>query len=97
MLVWSNYFADAYFDGNTPNPCIQCNLMLKWDSLIKIADERGIKHIATGHYAKVVKEGKTLRAVQRCGSKERPILFFVADHSGSIVQNGFSLGRYHER
>ncbi|MEA2076445.1 MAG: tRNA 2-thiouridine(34) synthase MnmA [Candidatus Marinimicrobia bacterium] len=53
-----NYFADAYLSGNTPNPCIQCNLLLKWDSLLKIADERGIKKIATGHYAKVIKEGK---------------------------------------
>jgi tRNA-uridine 2-sulfurtransferase len=53
-----NYFANAYFDGNTPNPCVQCNLLLKWDSLLKIADERGIDKIATGHYAKVLKEGK---------------------------------------
>lgn len=58
-----NYFADAYFGGETPNPCIQCNLMLKWDSLLKIADERGIKHVSTGHYAKIVKQGRryTLR------------------------------------
>ena len=53
-----NYFADAYFEGNTPNPCVQCNLHLKWESLLAIADERGIDKIATGHYAKVIKEGK---------------------------------------
>ena len=52
------YFADSYFSGNTPNPCVQCNLLLKWDSLLKIADEKGIKNIATGHYAKIIKEGK---------------------------------------
>jgi len=53
-----NYFADAYFEGNTPNPCVQCNLHLKWESLLKIADERGIDKVATGHYAKVKKIGK---------------------------------------
>ncbi len=53
-----NYFANAYFNGTTPNPCVQCNLFLKWDSLLKIADERGIDKIATGHYAKLRKEGK---------------------------------------
>jgi len=53
-----NYFADAYFEGNTPNPCVQCNLHMKWESLLKIADERGIDKVATGHYAKVKKVGK---------------------------------------
>ncbi len=53
-----NYFADAYFNGNTPNPCVQCNLHLKWESLLKIADKRGIDNVATGHYAKVRKVGK---------------------------------------
>ncbi len=50
-----NYFADAYFEGNTPNPCVQCNLHMKWESLLAIADERGIEKVATGHYAKVKK------------------------------------------
>lgn len=53
-----NYFADAYFEGNTPNPCVQCNLHMKWESLLKIADERGISKVATGHYAKVKKVGR---------------------------------------
>ena len=52
-----NYFADAYFNGSTPNPCVQCNFHLKWDALLKIANERGIEKIATGHYAKIQKDG----------------------------------------
>ncbi len=50
------YFANEYFKGSTPNPCVQCNFHLKWGALLKIADERGIDKIATGHYAKVVEE-----------------------------------------
>ncbi len=50
-----NYFADAYLNGNTPNPCVQCNHLLKWNALLRIADEHSIKHIATGHYAKIEK------------------------------------------
>lgn len=50
------YFANDYFKGSTPNPCVQCNLHLKWSSLLKIADEKGIEKIATGHYAKILEE-----------------------------------------
>lgn len=50
------YFANEYFRGATPNPCVECNLHLKWASLLKIADEKGIKKIATGHYAKILEE-----------------------------------------
>jgi len=45
-------FTEAYLRGETPNPCIICNPALKFNMLIKYADEIGAEHIATGHYAK---------------------------------------------
>lgn len=45
-----NYFVDEYMAGHTPVPCTLCNNYLKWPLLAKIADERGIYYIATGHY-----------------------------------------------
>ncbi len=50
------YFANEYFRGATPNPCVQCNLHLKWAPLLQIADKMGIEKIATGHYAKIIEE-----------------------------------------
>ncbi|MDD3095685.1 MAG: tRNA 2-thiouridine(34) synthase MnmA [Candidatus Neomarinimicrobiota bacterium] len=47
------YFADAYFKGFTPNPCVQCNRELKWRAMGRLADELGIPFIATGHYARI--------------------------------------------
>ncbi|HNX27171.1 MAG TPA: tRNA 2-thiouridine(34) synthase MnmA [Phycisphaerae bacterium] len=47
-------FADEYATGRTPNPCIHCNVLLKFGHLAKIADDAGIDYIATGHYARVV-------------------------------------------
>ena len=29
-----NDFASEYFSGRTPNPCIRCNSIVKWDALI---------------------------------------------------------------
>jgi tRNA-specific 2-thiouridylase len=44
-------FIDEYLDGRTPNPCILCNIYLKWNALIAKADELNCDWIATGHYA----------------------------------------------
>lgn len=45
-----DYFVDEYMSGRTPVPCVRCNNGLKWPLLAKIADERNIDYIATGHY-----------------------------------------------
>jgi tRNA-uridine 2-sulfurtransferase len=52
-------FIEAYSKGMTPNPCILCNRYVKFPSLIRAADERGIEFIATGHYARVAHDGKS--------------------------------------
>lgn len=48
------YFIHEYMDGRTPVPCMLCNNFIKWPLLMKIADENGIKKIATGHYARII-------------------------------------------
>ncbi|HOK96792.1 MAG TPA: tRNA 2-thiouridine(34) synthase MnmA [Anaerohalosphaeraceae bacterium] len=48
-------FRTEYRRGRTPNPCADCNRLLKftlmWDLVEK---EFGIRHLATGHYAQVL-------------------------------------------
>ncbi len=44
------YFVDEYMAGRTPVPCTLCNHRFKWPLLRQVADERGIYHLATGHY-----------------------------------------------
>jgi tRNA-specific 2-thiouridylase len=46
-------FVREYFRGRTPNPCVECNRFVKWDELLKKADEERIPYVATGHYARV--------------------------------------------
>lgn len=48
-----DYFAEAYFQGSTPNPCIACNRYVKWESLLRRSQEIGADYIATGHYARI--------------------------------------------
>lgn len=51
-----NNFVDEYLAGRTPNPCVLCNTHIKWEALIKRADQLDCEFIATGHYAQVRKE-----------------------------------------
>lgn len=44
------YFIQEYMAGRTPVPCTLCNNYLKWPLLQQVADEKGIYHLATGHY-----------------------------------------------
>lgn len=46
-------FAEEYFSGKTPSPCILCNEKLKFDTLYKKAMEIGATKVCTGHYARV--------------------------------------------
>ncbi|MBF0522776.1 MAG: tRNA 2-thiouridine(34) synthase MnmA [Candidatus Omnitrophica bacterium] len=47
-------FVKEYLAGRTPNPCVRCNQLLKFGSLLKVAAESGADYLATGHYAKVI-------------------------------------------
>ena len=44
-------FAREYAAGRTPNPCVRCNQFVKFEYLMKKADELGCEFLATGHYA----------------------------------------------
>lgn len=46
-------FINEYLGGRTPNPCVQCNRLIKWGTLLEHARQLGADKIATGHYAQV--------------------------------------------
>jgi len=46
-------FAASYAEGQTPNPCLNCNRHLKFAALLGRAIGIGADYLATGHYAVV--------------------------------------------
>jgi len=66
-----NYLILGYQEGITPLPCSQCNRTVKFSPMIDYAQrELKIPLIATGHYARVIRDPQTgrytlLRAVDR--------------------------------
>ncbi len=49
------YFCDTFLKGETPNPCIMCNSLIKWEKLYELSEKLSVNKIATGHYSNVLK------------------------------------------
>ncbi len=56
-----DYFLEEYQNARTPNPCIACNRYVKWESMLQKSLQIGADYIATGHYARVIKDEDTGR------------------------------------
>jgi tRNA-specific 2-thiouridylase len=63
-------FTEEYLAGRTPNPCVLCNTHIKWDALLRRADQLGCEFIATGHYAQIRQDADTGRFVVSKGLDE---------------------------
>ncbi len=48
-----DHFADEYAVGRTPNPCVMCNIWLKFGKLWAYGKQAGADFVATGHYARM--------------------------------------------
>lgn len=68
QIVLDN-FKHEYLSGRTPNPCIRCNSLIKFDVLPLLARKSGLKFdkFATGHYARVEFDEKNQRCLLKKG------------------------------
>ena len=48
-------FREQYLSGRTPNPCVRCNSLIKFDVLPFLAKQNGLEFdkFATGHYVRI--------------------------------------------
>ena len=51
-----DYFVAEYTQARTPNPCVMCNNWLKFGRLFDYANSVSAEYVATGHYARLVRE-----------------------------------------
>lgn len=49
-------FTMDYLAGRTPIPCARCNPQVKFPALFRAAEACGAEFVATGHYARIVRE-----------------------------------------
>ncbi len=87
-------FAGDYFDGLTPNPCIDCNQFVKFGALWEKAEEIGADLLATGHYARTDREGPGGRWRVRRGidaGKDQSYVLYVLTQP-QLARTQFPLG-----
>jgi len=71
------YFADEYASARTPNPCVRCNIDLKFGKLLRYAEMMDAEFIATGHYARIVRAGGEARLARAANrAKDQSYVLF---------------------
>jgi tRNA-uridine 2-sulfurtransferase len=68
-------FCEAYNNGETPNPCVRCNVTIKWRILLETADREGTAFVATGHYARIEKRGRGFHLLRGKGGDKDQTYF----------------------
>jgi len=63
-------FLDEYKKNRTPNPCVRCNTEIKFKTLLEVAREVGAEKVATGHYARVQKNGEIFELLKGIDEKK---------------------------
>ncbi|MCL1793116.1 MAG: tRNA 2-thiouridine(34) synthase MnmA [Oscillospiraceae bacterium] len=91
-------FVEAYINGATPNPCIDCNREIKFKKLFGWATRQNIERVATGHYAQIERDGASGRHILKkaadCAKDQSYVLYFMTQEQ--LKRAIFPLGGLHK-
>lgn len=87
-------FISAYQNGFTPNPCIDCNRYMKFSKMLHKAQELDIDYVATGHYARIEKQGDRyiLKKAVDLTKDQSYVLYSLTQEQLKVTK--FPLGNY---
>jgi tRNA-specific 2-thiouridylase len=89
------HFLAEYAAGRTPNPCLVCNRVMRWEYMLSLAMEMGGEFMATGHYVRLRKEEggrlQLLRAADR--SKDQSYLLHMLNQE-QLAHSLFPVGAH---
>lgn len=87
-------FVSAYENGETPNPCIDCNRYIKFRSMLRRALELEMDYVATGHYARIEKQGDRylLKKAVDLSKDQSYVLYSLTQEQLKMTK--FPLGEY---
>ena len=75
-------YVDAYANARTPNPCVECNRTIKFGALFERMTALGFDALATGHHARIVRDGATNRprlARGRDNAKDQSYVLYMLE------------------
>jgi tRNA-specific 2-thiouridylase len=88
------YFVNEYSNGRTPNPCIKCNEVLKFNLLRnKTLELFGTDIVATGHYARIQKNDDNRFALLKGVDANKDQSYFLFTLTGKqLAKTIFPIG-----
>jgi tRNA-specific 2-thiouridylase len=92
-------FISEYLRGRTPNPCIRCNDLIKFQVLLSYALANGFDYLATGHYARIEQDPSSLRYLLKKGldaGKDQSYFLYRLTHD-RMKHVLFPLGGYQKK
>ncbi len=81
-------FIQGYASGLTPNPCLACNRFIKFDLLFRKAMALEADYLATGHYARVVKDNgryKLLKGIDPSKDQSYVLYMLTQEHLAHLL------------
>ena len=89
-------FANCYENGETPNPCVDCNRHLKFEAFLQQALSMGCDTVVTGHYAKIQQDPATGRyLLKKAADADKDQSYFLYTLTQKQLQHiQFPLGFY---
>ncbi len=73
-----DYFIQSYLTGQTPNPCMVCNPLIKFGVVFEFARRLGASCLATGHYAGITKDKDGLFHLLKGVDQKKDQSYFLA-------------------
>ena len=85
-------FVSSYERGLTPNPCIDCNRYLKFDRLLRRAQELGCWWVVSGHYARIRRENGRYLLYKAADRAKDQTYFLACLNQAQLSHIQFPLG-----
>ena len=85
-------FLDEYAAGRTPNPDVLCNREIKFKAFLDYALRLGADWIATGHYARLARDGNQVKLLKAGDTSKDQSYFLHAVPQPALARALFPLG-----
>lgn len=91
------HFLDGYAAGRTPNPDVLCNREIKFGAFLRYARRLGAERIATGHYARLCRDGGRVKLLKGVDTGKDQSYFLHAVEPAALASALFPLGGLEKR
>jgi tRNA-specific 2-thiouridylase len=88
-----DYFSRTYQAGQTPNPCMVCNHIIKFGTVLDFARDLGASTLATGHYAGIIRDDQgRFHLIKGVDPKKEQSYFLALMSQKQLAHTLFPLG-----